>query len=84
MCKVDKQQEHATSMCVKLLQSSPTLCDPMDLSLPDSSPWDSPGKNTEVSCHALSRGPSGARNHPARLMSPAWVGGFPLVPPGKP
>ena len=28
-----------------------TLCDPMDCS-----PWDSPGKNTGVNCHALHQG----------------------------
>ena len=28
-------------------------CDPMDWSLPGFSPWDSPGKNTGVSCHFL-------------------------------
>ena len=32
----------------KSLQSCPTLCDPID-----GSPWDSPGKNTEVGCHFL-------------------------------
>ena len=32
----------------------PTLCDPMDCSLPGSSlPWDSPGKSTGVGCHFL-------------------------------
>ena len=38
---------------VKLLvaQLCPTLCDPMDpMSL---CPWDSPGENTGVGCHAL-------------------------------
>ena len=35
-------------------QSSPTLCDPMDCSLPGFSVHrDSPGKNTGVGCHAL-------------------------------
>ena len=35
-------------------QSCPTLCDPMDCSLPGSSVHeDSPGKNTKVGCHAL-------------------------------
>ena len=35
-------------------QSCPTLCDPMDCSLPGSSVhWDSPSKNTEVGGHAL-------------------------------
>ena len=43
--------------CDKLLQSRLTLCDPMDYSLPRLlSPWDSPGKNTGVSCHALLQG----------------------------
>ena len=47
------------SMCVhaKLLQSRPTLCDPMDCSSPGSSVrGDSPGKNTGVGCHALLQG----------------------------
>ena len=35
-------------------QSCPTLCDPMDSSLPGSSVHgDSPGKNTGVGCHFL-------------------------------
>ena len=43
--------------CAQSLQSCPTLCDPMDYSLPDSSVHgDSPGKNTGVSCHALNQG----------------------------
>ena len=38
----------------KLLQSCPTLCEPMDCSPPDSSVHGaSPGKNTGVGCHAL-------------------------------
>ena len=37
----------------KSRQSCPTLCDPIDGSPPGSRPWDSPGKNTEVSCHFL-------------------------------
>ena len=38
----------------KLLQSCPTLCNPIDSSLPGSPcPWDSPGKNTGVGCHFL-------------------------------
>ena len=37
----------------KLLQSYPTLCDPIDGSPPGSCPWDSPGKNTGVGCHFL-------------------------------
>ena len=38
-------------------QSCPTLCDPMDYSLPGSSVLgDSPGKNTGVGCHDLLQG----------------------------
>ena len=42
-------------MCLCLVaQSCPTLCNPMNYILPDSSVHgDSPGKNTEVGCHAL-------------------------------
>ena len=36
----------------KSLQLCPALCHPMDCNLPDSS-WDTPGKNTEVGCHAF-------------------------------
>ena len=40
--------------CAVLTQSCPTLCDPMDCSLPGSSVHkDSPGKNTGLGCHAL-------------------------------
>ena len=46
-----------TSMHAKSLQSRPTLCDPMDCSLPDSSVHgDSAGKNPGVGCHALLQG----------------------------
>ena len=38
--------------CCLRAQSCLTLCDPMDCSLPGSSPWDSSGKNTGVGCHA--------------------------------
>ena len=39
------------------LQSCPTLCDPMDCSMPGFSVYgDSPGKNTGVGYHALLQG----------------------------
>ena len=38
----------------EVAQPFPTLCDPMDGSLPGS--WDSPGKNTGVDCHFLLQG----------------------------
>ena len=37
----------------KLLQSCPTLCDPIDGNTRLPRPWDSPGKNTGVGCHFL-------------------------------
>ena len=46
--------ENAAAAPAKLLQSCPTLCDPIDGSPPVSpSPWNSPGKNTGVGCHFL-------------------------------
>ena len=44
-------------VCVKVTQSLPTLCKPMDCSPPGSSLHvDSPGKNTGVDCHFLLQG----------------------------
>ena len=44
----------AAAPAAKLLQSCPTLCDPIDGSPPGfPHPWDSPGKNTGVDCHFL-------------------------------
>ena len=40
----------AAAAAVKSLQSSSTLCNPIDGSPPG---WDSPGKNTGVGCHFL-------------------------------
>ena len=41
----------AAAATAKSLESCPTLCDPMDGSPPGSpGPWESPGKNTGVSC----------------------------------
>ena len=44
----------AAAAAAKSLQSCLTLCDPIDGQLP--CPWDSPGKNTGVSCHFLLQG----------------------------
>ena len=41
---------------VLVLQSSPTLCDPMDCNPPGPSSWNSPGKNTQVCSHSLFQG----------------------------
>ena len=74
-------------VCANSLQSCPTLCNPMDCSLPGSPlSMDSPGKNTEVACHALLQGifPN-QRLNPHTLCLLHWqVDSLPLVPPGKP
>ena len=63
------------------------LFDPRDCSPPGSSVHrDSPGKNTEVSCHALLQGIfliQGSNPHLLCLLH--WQAGpLPLMPPGKP
>ena len=72
--------------CGKSLQSCLILCNPMDCSLPGSCPWDSPGKNAGVYCHALVQGifpTQGSNPHLLHLLH--WqVGSLPLMPPGKP
>ena len=64
--------------CVFSHLSCPTLCSPMDCK-PSRllCPWDSPGKNTGVSCHALLQGifPTQGLN-PHLLTSPTLAGGF--------
>ena len=40
-------------VCANVAQSCLTLCNPMDWSPLVLCPWDSPGKNTRVGCHAL-------------------------------
>ena len=80
----------------KLLQSCPTLCDPMDcptLWHPMEParflcPWDSPGNNSGVGCHALLQGifPTEIQGWNSCLLSLLhWqVGSSPLAPPEKP
>ena len=49
-------------------------------------PWDSPGKNTGVGCHALFQViflTQGSNMHLLCLLH-WWVGSLPLAPPGKP
>ena len=75
-------------MCVhaKSLQSCPTLrpfgTQPTRLLCP----WDSPGKNTKGSCHALLQGIFPTQGLNPCLLGPLhWQAGtLPLVPPGKP
>ena len=65
----------------------PTLCNPVDCSLPGSSVHgDFLGKNTGVGCHALLQGIFSIQvSNPHLLHLLHWqVGSLPLVPPGKP
>ena len=66
---------------VQVLQSCPTLCDPMDCSLPGSS-WDSPGKSIGVGCHALLQRIFLTRIQPASPTS--QVDSLPLSHQGSP
>ena len=78
--------EYNVCVCVKWLQSSPTLWrygpEPTRLLCP----WDSPGKNTRVGCHALFQGISLTQgSNPHHLCLLHWqAGSVPLAPPGKP
>ena len=74
-------------VCAKLLQSRPTLCDPMDCSLPGSSVHgNSLGKNTGVGPHALLQGIFLTKgSNPCLLYLLHWqADSLPLEPSGKP
>ena len=61
-------------VCVLVVQSLPTLCNPMDCSPPGSFVHgDSLGKNTGVGCHALLQGifPTQGSNH--GLLHCRWI-----------
>ena len=64
-------------MQAKSLQLYLTLYDLMDYSSPELCPWNSPGKNTGVVCHAILQRiflTQGSKTH--LLKSPALAGGF--------
>ena len=74
-------------MRAKSLQLNPTLCDPMDCSLPGSSVHgDSPGKNTGIGCHVLLQGIflTQILNLLLFCLLHWQVGALPLAPPGEP
>ena len=76
-----------SDICAKLLQSCPTLCDPMDYSLPGSSVHGIfPGKNMGVDCYFLLQGIVLTQgSNPSLLSLLHWqAGSLPLAPPGKP
>ena len=54
-------------VCVPVLQSCLTLCDPMDREACQD-PWDSPGKNAGVNCHALVQGIFPTQGSKPRLL----------------
>ena len=63
--------------CVQVCYAAcPTLCEPMDCSLTGSCLWDSPHKNTGVSCHALLRGIFLTQGLNQSLMFPELAEGF--------
>ena len=76
---------HVCMCACKLLQSCPTLCDPMDCSLPGSSVHgDSPGKSTGVAGHFLFQGiflTQGSDSPPLHLLH--WLAGSLLLVPPK-
>ena len=69
--------------CCVPAQSCLAFCDPMDCSLPGSSPWDSSGKNTGMGCHAFPQGIFLTwGSNPCLLCLLHWqVGSLPAEPP---
>ena len=69
-----------------MLQSCLTLCSLWTVPTRLLYPWDSPGKNTGMGCHALLQGiflTQGLNPHLVRLLH--WqAGSLPPAPPGKP
>ena len=76
-------QLQSVCVCVLVVQSCPTLCDPIDCSQPGSSlsPWNFSGKNTGVGCHSLLQD---LPDPGIELGSPALqADSLPSEPPGK-
>ena len=67
-------------------QLCPTLCDPVDCSLPGTSVrGDTPGRNTGVGCHALLQGIFQPRDRTRDSCLLPWQAcSLPLTPPWKP
>ena len=81
----------ADLLCMLSRFSLVSLCNLIDCSPPGSSPWDSPGKNTGVGCHALLRGIFPTQGSNPGLLRLLHLQGFflffcflPLAPPGNP
>ena len=90
LSQLEEQEKcHEKELCIlaKSLESCPTLCNPMDYSLPGPSVHgDSPGKNTRVGCNALLQGTFLTQgSNPGLLCLLHWqVSSLALVLPGKP
>ena len=71
----------------KLLQSCPTLCDPIDWTMQPTRlprPWDSPGKNTGVGCHFLLQYMKVKSKSEAAQSCPTLSNSMDCSPPGSP
>ena len=77
-----REGQHVHVCVLNHFSRAPFCNDPKDYSPPGSSPWDSPGKNTGVGCHALLQGifPTQAPNLPLLPLLHWQVGSWPLVP----
>ena len=79
-------QQMARRVHAKSLQSCLTLCNLWTVATSLLCPWDFPGKNTGVGCHALFQGiflTQGSSLHLLGLLN--WqADSLPTVPPGKP
>ena len=73
----------SAAVAPKLLQSCPTLCDPIDGSPPGSHPWDSPGKNTGVGCHFLLQCMKVKSESEVAQLSPTLSDPMDCSPPGS-
>ena len=77
---------HNVGLCL-IARLCPTLCNPMDCSLPGSSVHGiTPGQNTGVGCHALLQGSFPTQGWNPRLLALLHrrAGSLPLAPPKKP
>ena len=78
-------QERESESEIEVIQSCPTLCNPIDCGLLGSSirPWDFPGKSTGVGCHFLLQGD--LPDPGIKPRSPAFqTDTLTPEPPGKP
>ena len=77
MGKAGRESSSAVQLilCAKSLQLCLALCDPMNHTPRLLCPWDSPGKNSGVGCHALLQG-TFPGIEPESHMSRALAGGF--------